>query len=180
MSPAKTWLRALELTAPIAKNKSRILPVAVEELAKEFGQTVALLSDREQLTYDALAKRMNQYGNWALGQGLTKGQVVCLFMPNRPEYLAVWLGITRIGGVVALLNTNLTGPSLAHAINVAGPRHLIVAAEFIDRVDAVRADIGGGPAIWVHGAAGCTQHPRIDHDLEGYADRPLSEDERPA
>ena len=28
-------------------------------------------------------------------------------MPNRPEYLAIWLGITRVGGVVALLNTNL-------------------------------------------------------------------------
>ena len=53
-------------------------------------------------------------------------------MPNRPEYLAIWLGITRVGGVVALLNTNLAGQSLAHCINIAAPRHLIVAAE-LDR-----------------------------------------------
>jgi fatty-acyl-CoA synthase len=39
-------------------------------------------------------------------------------MTNRPEYFAVWLGITSIGGVVALLNTNLVGPSLAHCINI--------------------------------------------------------------
>ena len=50
-------------------------------------------------------------------------------MPNRPEYLAIWLGITRVGGVVALLNTNLRGRSLAHCIDIVAPAHLIVAAE---------------------------------------------------
>jgi fatty-acyl-CoA synthase len=31
--------------------------------------------------------------------------------------------------VVALLNTNLTGLSLAHCINIVAPKHIIVAAE---------------------------------------------------
>ena len=39
-------------------------------------------------------------------------------MPNRPDYMAAWLGISRIGGVVALLNTNLTGRALAHSIEI--------------------------------------------------------------
>ena len=72
----------------------------------------------------------------ARARGLAKGEAVCLLMPNRPEYMAIWLGITRVGGVVALLNTNLDGPSLAHCINVAAPRHLIVDAELIDRLTA--------------------------------------------
>ena len=88
-------------------------------------------------------------------------------MPNRPEYMAIWLGITRVGGVVALLNTNLAGPSLAHCINIAAPRHLIVAAELIDRLTAVRPDLAGAPKIWVHGA-GHDQFPRIDDDIERY------------
>src|SRR5204862_2384488 len=134
----------------------------------KFGDAPALLSAGERLTYRALAARATRYARWAIEQRLVKGEAVCLLMPNRPEYLAVWLGITRVGGVVALLNTNLAGPSLAHAINVAAPRHLIVAAEFVDRVNAVRADIAAAPAIWVHGAAGCTPHARIDHDVEGY------------
>ena len=32
-SPAKAWLRALELTAPIARHPDRILPTVIEELA---------------------------------------------------------------------------------------------------------------------------------------------------
>ena len=131
-SAAKAWLRALELTAPIADHPDRILPAVIEELAARFGEAPALLSDRECLTYRALAERSNRYARWALEQGLAKGETVCLFMPNRPEYMAIWLGITRVGGVVALLNTNLTGPSLAHCINIVAPKHIIVAADLVD------------------------------------------------
>src|SRR6266699_2661581 len=156
----KGALRALRMTTPIAKNLARVFPIVVEELAEKFGDAPALLSSRERLSYRELAERSNRYARWARGQGLAKGETICLLMPNRPEYMAVWLGITRAGGVVALLNTNLAGPSLAHAINVAAPAHLIVAAELVDRVTAVQSDIAGAPTIWVHGA-GCNRHPRI-------------------
>jgi fatty-acyl-CoA synthase len=58
--------------------------------------------------------------------------VVCLLMTNRPEYFAVWLGITSVGVVVSLLNTNLVGSSLAHCIRIVSPKHIIVSAEFVD------------------------------------------------
>src|SRR3989475_7923507 len=123
-SAAKTWLRALELTAPIANNPRRIFSTVIDEIAERFGEAPALLSDRERLTYRALAERSNQYARWALDQSLAKGDVVCLLMPNRPEYMAIWLGITRVGGVASLLNTNLAGPSLAHCIGLVAPTHL--------------------------------------------------------
>ena len=62
-------------------------------------------------------------------QGIKKGDVVCLLMPNRPEYLAFWVGVTRVGGIVALLNTNLSGPSLAHCIDIVTPDHIVVDAD---------------------------------------------------
>ena len=108
------------------------MSTVIEELAVRSGDAPALLSDRENLTYRELAERANQYARWALDQGLAKGEVVCLLMTNRPEYFAIWLGITSIGGVVALLNTNLVGPSLAHCIDIVSSKHLIVAAEFVD------------------------------------------------
>jgi fatty-acyl-CoA synthase len=172
-SSAKAWARALELTAPIAHHPSRTLPAVIEELAETFGDAPALLSDGECLTYRGLAARSTGYARWAIEQGLAKGDAVCLLMPNRPEYMAIWLGITRVGGIVGLLNTHLAGPSLAHCINLAAPKHLIVAAELIDRVIAVRHDLAGAPAIWVHGN-GHHQLPRIDDDIERYADNTLS------
>ena len=77
------------------------------------------------MTYRQYDRRGNQYARWAMAHGVQKGDVVALMMPNRPEYLAVWLGVARAGGVTALLNTNLTGTALAHCVNIvkAEARH---------------------------------------------------------
>jgi fatty-acyl-CoA synthase len=176
-SSARTWSRALESTASIVQRPARILPTVIDELAEKFGNAPALLSDSECLTYRGLAERSTRYARWAIEQGVAKGDTVCLLMPNRPEYMAIWLGITRVGGVVALLNTNLAGPSLAHCINVATPGHLIVASELIDRLAAVRQDLAGGPTIWVHGADH-DQCPCIDYEVDRYPDIRLRDAER--
>ena len=99
-SPAKTWRRALELTAPIGKRPTRILSTVIEEQADMRGDAPALLSGRETLSYRGLAERSNQYTRWALRQGLSSADTVCLMMANRPEYLAIWLGISRAGSRV--------------------------------------------------------------------------------
>jgi fatty-acyl-CoA synthase len=153
-SSAQGWLRALELTKPIAAQPTRILPVIVDELADKFGDAPALLSERESFSFRALAERSNRYARWALACGLGKGDVVCLLMPNRPEYMAIWLGITRVGGAVSLLNTNLVGASLAHCIDIVAPEHIIVDAELADAFAGAQGQVTTGPRIWLHGASG--------------------------
>jgi fatty-acyl-CoA synthase len=152
VSPAKGWLRALELTKPIAAQPRRTLPVIVDELAERYGEAPALLSEHERLSFRALAQRANRYARWALRHGLGKGDVVCLLMPNRPEYMAIWFGVTRVGGVVALLNTNLVGASLAHCINIVAPRHIIVAEELMAGFCGAREHITSATEVWQHGA----------------------------
>src|SRR5438093_1079295 len=147
----RAWLRALELTAPITKTPDRVLPTVIDELAAHLDEAPALLSDRESLTYRALTERANRYGGWALEHGIGTGDAVALFMPNRPEYLAIWLGVTRVGGVVALLNTNLAGSALAHCIDLVAPRHVIVAAELIAPFMTALPHLAGAATIWVHG-----------------------------
>ncbi len=172
---AKAWLRSLQLTATIKDQPERTFPVVIDELAEKFGDAPALLSDRESLTYRSLAQRSNQYARWALEQGVSKGETVCLLMPNRPEYMAIWLGITKIGGVVALLNTNLSGSSLTHSIDTVTPKHIIAASDLIGPLTTALP--GAAPPVWVHGT-NHVSHPRIDRDLERYSGEPLSEEER--
>ena len=176
LSPAKMWLRALETTGQIGNDGARTLPTVVEELAKALGNSPALLSAGECLTYSELGERANRYARWALGQGLTKGEVVCLLMPNRPEYLAIWLGITRVGGVVSLLNTNLNGASLAHCINVVDPRHLIVSAELIDSFVSARPHIVAEVKIWSRGATD-SDLPRVEDQIEKMSGKDLTDSE---
>ena len=105
------------------RSPTRLLADIVEDYAETTPNRPAVLSEQETLTYGALSSRINQYARWALANGIGKGDTVALLMPNRPDYLAIWLGITRAGGVVALLNTQLAGSALAHCIKVAAARH---------------------------------------------------------
>ena len=147
-SGSKAWLRALEMTSKIEMQLQRIFPRVVEALGEDFGQAPALFSLPENFSHAELAARMQRYARWALAQGVNKGDVVALLMPNRAEYLAIWLGITRVGGVVALINTNLGGPALAHCLAIANPRHIIAAEKLMPAL----AEMTTGARIWRHDA----------------------------
>ena len=174
-SALRDWVRALEATAPIAANPQRILPRVIEEVAETRGDAPALLSARECLTYRALDDRINRYARWAIEQNIGKGEAVCLVMPNRPEYMAIWLGITKVGAVVSLINTNLRGAALAHCLDIVAPKHIIVAAELCGDVRAALALMASRPQIWSHGS---DEFARIDRAVEKLSGERLTEAER--
>lgn len=168
----RTVLRA----SRVARNKTRTFPDVAEDLARQFGERVAFISERETLTYAAYNARANRYARWAIANGVKKGDVVCLMMLNRPEYLAIWLGITRVGGVVALLNTNLTGAPLGYSINIVAPKHVIVASDLLEAFDTAVPLLTGSAAVWHHGGTGA---PRIDDAIMQFADGPLDPKDKP-
>ncbi len=170
-------LRALRMTTPIAKHPKRVFPRVIEELAEKFGDAPALISDRERFSYRELARRANRYARWAQRERIARGEVVCLLMPNRPEYMAIWIGISGAGGVAALLNTNLVGPSLAHCIDIVTPRHIIVASELASTFASARPLLKTDAQIWSHGDS--TEFPRLDLDIETLPADPLLPSERP-
>jgi fatty-acyl-CoA synthase len=170
-------VRSLRRTAPIARHPERILPFVVDELAQRFRDAPALLSARETFSYRTLADRTNKYARWALNQSLTKGNVVCVLMPNRPDYLAIWLGVTKVGGIAALLNTNLTGESLVHCIDAVAPKHIIVAASLLDAWETARPHLVSRPKVWVHGNT-VTPLRRVDREAEKLSGDPLDAVER--
>jgi fatty-acyl-CoA synthase len=171
-------LRTLRMTTPIARHPTRVFPQVVAELADKYGDAPALLSDRERFSYRELAARSNRYARWALAQELRKGDTICLMMPGRPEFLALWIGVTRIGGVVALLNTHLTGAALAHGINVVRPKHIIVAAELFPALESARPHLTVEPQIWLHGEANAN-FPRVDRAVDGLSGGALAPSDVP-
>jgi fatty-acyl-CoA synthase len=177
-SANRAFLRALEMTAPIPSAPTCILPTAIEDVAEDFGERLALLSEREYLTYRALAGRANRFARWALDQGLAKGDIVCLMMPNRPEYMTIWLGLTSVGVVVSLINTNLLGSSLAHCVDTVAPKCVIVAAELSEEFHKAAAQLANRPQLWGHG--GGTPFERIDQAVEQFSGERLTQSERRA
>src|SRR4051812_40897206 len=174
-SASKIWLKAIELTARIETLPGRLFADVVDDWARRQPDRVALVMDDAFLDYDGLSKRINRYARWARSVGIEKGDTVGLIMPNGIDYVAAWLGISRVGGVVALLNTRLVGQSLAHCIDVAKPVHIIVAHDLADTLETAKPHLKTEAKIWVHGDARGEQ--AIDVALAALEDGPLSPDE---
>lgn len=175
-SAAKSWLKAIELTSRIEADPNRLLADVIEDWSRRAPDRPCLISETETWGYRTLAERINRYARWALSAGIEAGDTVCLIMPSRPDYLAAWLGITRVGGVVALINTKLVGPSLAHCINVADAGHVILASDLADVFETAAPHLKRAPKIWMHG--GDRNEAGIEAVLEKMDGSPLSLAER--
>ena len=175
-SVAKSWLKAIELTSRIEADPSRLFADVVDEWSSQQPERPALISEATTFTYRMLAERINRYARWALAAGIQTGDVVCLVMPNRPDAIAAWLGITRIGGVAALINTRLVGPSLSHCINLANPEHVILADDLAEVFETALPYLNRSPTIWIQGRH--CEGVSIDAALEALDGSPLRPAER--
>ena len=145
------WVRALERTASVSPGSTRTLAHIIDEIALADGARPALIGTSGSLDYADLAALARRWAHWALCEGLQPGDRVALMMENCPVYPAIWIGLSRVGVVVALLNTQLVGAGLANGLGVARARHVIVSHALVPALLAAR---GADEAkVWVHGGA---------------------------
>jgi fatty-acyl-CoA synthase len=139
---AGTW-RTVRHGLPLMRLKldtPRTVADVVEEQAQRRPQHPFVLYEDRRVTYAALDAAANRVARWARAQGLGRGDRVALLMLNRPEYLETWIGLAKAGVTTALINTNLTGRGLQHAIAVADAKHAIVGAECLGAYATLEGD----------------------------------------
>ncbi len=177
-SALRAWIRALDAIKILDNAPDTTLPTLLNALAETHGDRVALLGEGEQLSYRGLAARANRIARWGIKQGFVAGDVVCLLMPNCPDYAAIWLGLTRAGCVVALINTNLISDALVHSVTAVGSTKLIVSSALLPAVAAIADRLGSHARIWVHGQGPIGEWAQFAPDIERYRQEPLSSAER--
>ena len=176
---ARGLLSGVARTRVVGAAPTKTLGDYFEEWSLRHGDRPALGSDGKSFSYRQLDARANRYARWARGKGLGKGDVVALMMMNRPEYLAIWLGFARAGAATALINTNLTGQSLAHCISAVKAKAAVVESRLMPAFATARPQLEAGLAVYCHGVA-ATGDPRIDIEVEALPDASLGPGERPA
>jgi fatty-acyl-CoA synthase len=72
-------------------------------------------------------------------------------MTNRIEYLAAWIGFSKVGIATALINTNLTGQALAHCLNIVNVAQVVADEGTWKQVEDARALSGRTLMLWVVG-----------------------------
>ena len=96
---------------------------------RQFGTSDALIYGDERLSYVELDRQANRVAHVLYAQGVRCGDVVAICLENRPAFFFVWLGLVKLGAVAALLNTNVSGRPLAHALEVTGAKRVVIGEE---------------------------------------------------
>ncbi|MGE3302803.1 MAG: long-chain-acyl-CoA synthetase [Hyphomonadaceae bacterium] len=128
-------------------------PDDLERSVDRFAERPAFRFEGETLTYAEFDALANRVAHWARAEGLKRGEVVALLMHNRPLYLAVWMGLAKVGCVAALLNTGIVNAQLAHCIAISGARRLILEPDLASAYAGAAALLQEKPALWASGGA---------------------------
>ncbi len=112
----------------------------LESRARRNARDLALLYRDERHSWAQVNAHANQYASWFERHGVRPKTVVAIVMDNRPDFLFALLGLSKLGAVGALINTQLVGAALAHAIHVSRAKFLLVGAERRAQVHALERE----------------------------------------
>jgi carnitine-CoA ligase len=121
--------------------KERICPRILEKHAKERGNKILLKYREKSWTYYDVDILANRIGNKLLEYGIQKGDHVLILMPNLPEFLFTWLGLTKIGGVEVPVNTAYKGNMLKHIINDSQASMIVIHEDYLKYLAQISKEI---------------------------------------
>jgi len=95
----------------------------------------------EKMTFRECKEMSCQVARYFLKQGYNKGDVVGLVMENRIDYCCYWIGLSMIGVIPALINSNLRQQSLLHTLTVAKCKAVIFSSELCEAIGEIRPNL---------------------------------------
>lgn len=89
-------------------------------------QRTALRYHGETITYADMEHNIEQFARYFIKMGLKPGDRAAIALPNCPEFIYCYLGITKAGGIVVPLNLLQSPRELAFMLQDSGSRFLVV------------------------------------------------------
>jgi long-chain acyl-CoA synthetase len=140
--------------------------------AENFGEKAAIVWNDKEYSFKDLDSMSNKFAHALLEKGLTKGDRVCIFMQNSPEFVVSHFGIIKAGCITVPLNVMYRKRELVHMVNDSGATVMVTSEGNLPYVLEVRNDLKSLREIIVTSSnvpEGCLSFYRL---LENGVDKP--------
>ncbi|MEM4656993.1 MAG: long-chain-fatty-acid--CoA ligase [Candidatus Methanosuratincola sp.] len=117
--------------------------------AKKFHDKVALKWKGKDYTFGELDSLSTRFAKALSALGVGKGDRVCIFMQNSPEFAIAHFGILKCGGVTVPLNVMYRTHELRHMINDSGAAAVVTSGANLQFVQEVMKDLKSVRAVIV-------------------------------
>ncbi len=102
----------------------------LEESARKYPDRACTIFKGAVVTYKQMNEITDHLAAALVDMGVKKGDRVGIFMPNTPQFVMVYFGILKAGGVVVATNPLYTAPEIEHQANDAGIEIMFVMTNF--------------------------------------------------
>ncbi|KAG5314783.1 S27A4 protein, partial [Acromyrmex insinuator] len=121
--------------------KNRNVADIFRQHVNRYPNKICFIFEDKEWTFQQIEDFSNKIATIFKTHGYKKGDAIALLLENRPEFIAIWLGLNKLGVVTSLINNNLRKSSLLHCINIAKCQALIYGTEFFDAVTDIASSL---------------------------------------
>jgi long-chain acyl-CoA synthetase len=102
----------------------------LEESARKYPDQPCTIFKGAEISFREMDAITDKLAAALAGLGVKKGDRVGIFIPNTPQFVMVYFGILKAGGVVVAIDSRYTAPEIAHQANDAGIEIVFVMSNF--------------------------------------------------
>ncbi len=141
-----------ERTVKYQDDRPGCLGLLIEQNDKQCPDKTAIYFEDKELSYKDLNTGCNKVANHFLSIGAQKGDVCALFLENSIDYIMAFAGLSKIGVISSLLNTNLKRRPLIHVMNISHADYLLVHENLLDAISEVLDELNiSNENMWIWG-----------------------------
>lgn len=106
----------------------------LEDAAHKYPDRACTIFKGAVVTYKEMNKITDRVAAALVDMGVKKGDRVGIFIPNTPQFVMVYYGILKAGGVVVATNPLYTPPEIAYQASDAGIEYMFVMTNFYETI----------------------------------------------
>jgi len=106
----------------------------LEESARKYPDRACTIFKGAVISYREMNTISDRIAAALVDMGVKKGDRVGIFMPNTPQFVMVYFGILKAGGVVVATNPLYTAPEIEHQAGDAGIEYMFVMTNFYNTI----------------------------------------------
>jgi long-chain acyl-CoA synthetase len=114
----------------------------LEESAKKFPNRPCTIFKGATISFREMDAITDRLAAALAGMGVKKGDRVGIFIPNTPQFVMIYFGILKAGGVVVAMDSRFTAPEIARQANDAGLEIMCVMSNFYKTMKEAQPNTG--------------------------------------
>ena len=113
----------------------------LENNAKRYRDSIALLFEDKSWTYGELNHQANRIAHLFKSKGIAHGDTVIVYLENRAETIIITSALAKLGATASLINSNQRNEVLKHSIQLRSSPYYCIGEELLTAFEDVKAEV---------------------------------------